>query len=656
MVKVQTGFLTFVPCLHPAALLYQPGNEESFLRGTAKAVKAAAGIPADPLPRIVLNPDEATTKLWFEAHKDWAFDLETERKNHDIILSWSVGTGDETLVWTWGSPTRGQWEIFKAAFAGPGERIVQNGAFDLPILERYGFDIPWAQVIDTMIAAAIIDPDDYVNLGHLASKHMDVWAWKHEKEDLLPYNGLDSAYTARIWNFQKEFLCSSKQMNFFNTGIMPLLGRVIIPLNSTGIRLDVATRQEAIKSLNSELKNWRSDLQKHFTWLSTKLGVQLSPPIGRSGALSAKQCAHILYTVLGLPEQRHPKTKAITVDKHALAKLRPLDSTGTVGLLLRRSSSKETETHLKVVADADGRVRSRYVLGGDEKHKEFTEKGSSRNRDKGPATGRLASRDPNQQNVPRSARVLYIPTYDDWSFLEGDSSQIELRMTAYFSGDKNLQTAISKDAHLYITWMLDKMTGLYNFNCPYEELHKAYKAGDILVQQARQECKRVSLGWSYRMGAQKLSGTTGISFPRARTALEGLNAVFPSVVYLWDSLVSSVKAQGYLMNPFGRRRYFHVSEVPAICNFLSQSTAADVLFVGQLDLTTRLKANPQYGRLLATVHDSNLLEGPDQSLSELAGIVRSSMEKPISQLGNLSFPIELKVGKNWRDMKPWPTT
>jgi DNA polymerase-1 len=610
-------------------------------------------------PNVRQEAPVAEYEAWLKATPDWAFDLETTTKPPYSVLTWAVSDGNDSWVYSISGDrvaNRGAaWKLFLAAFAAPGLRIVQNGAFDLPILLSYGAKILWDNVVDTMIAGALLEPDSYSNLGHLAARYLDVYAWKHTSDsDQMYYNGLDAAYTSRIWEKESELLASSGQKDFFLMHVMPLLGAVIIPLNQTGIKMDVKHRKEILDEWKKRLGTWHERLEKHFGQLSKTLNTSISTPIGKSGGLSAKQVGNILYTQLGLPVQRHPKTKAVSVDKSALAKLSRLDSSGTVDLLLERATFKSLEVHLGVPPGPDGRVRSRYVLGGDEKHREFTEHGSARSRDKGAATGRLASRSPNHQNVPEDARVIYIPTHHDWSLLEADHSQIELRLTAFFSGDRALAKAIESDAHLFTTWQVDQITGLYNFeHLTYEELHQDYLAGNPKVKQARQECKRISLGWSYRMGAMKLENTTGIPYQRGRKALDGLNASYPDVVRWWDSLVSLVKAQGYLSNPFGRRRYFSPSEVPAICNFLSQSTGADILFDGQLRLATALpsiESTGFLGRLIATVHDSNLLEGPDATIGELATVVSSCMEHPIATLNSKVFPITIKTGKNWKEL------
>ena len=658
--RIDSSGPPLVPTNHPAALLY-PGNklEDQFLRDVYKAVRAGLGYAAEKPPKVHQSAPVEEYENWLATHPDWAFDLETTRTTPHEMLTWAVSDGVDAYVYSVSGDrvqNRGAaLGVFRDYFAKPGLRIVQNGAFDIPILVGYGFEVLWENIVDTMIAGAILDPDSYSNLGHLAARYLDVYAWKHTgAQDQMYYNALDAAYTSRIWTVEAEQLKGTQQKNFFLERVMPLLGAVIIPLNTTGIKLDVKHRKSIRDEWTKKLESWHGRLESHFGQLSKTLNVPIPSPIGKSGGLSSKQVQGILYGTLGLPVQKNPKTKAASVDKNALARLSSLDSTGTVSLLLERATYKSLEVHLAVAPSPDGRVRSRYVLGGDEKHREFTEHGSAPGRDKGTGTGRLASRGPNHQNVPEGARVIYIPTHDDWLLLEADHSQIELRLTAFFSGDKALAKAIESDAHLFTTWQVEQITGLYGFeHLTYEEFSQDWKAGNPKVKQARQECKRISLGWSYRMGAKKLEGTTGIPYKRGRMALDGLNASYPDVVLWWDSLVSLVKVQGYLSNPFGRRRYFTPSEVPAICNFLSQGTGADILFGGQLRLATALPtidSSGFLGRVVATVHDSNLLEGPESSSTELRTVVRSCMETPVKELGSMVFPITIKQGRNWKEL------
>jgi DNA polymerase I-like protein with 3'-5' exonuclease and polymerase domains len=498
-----------------------------------------------------------------------------------------------------------------------------------------------------MLAGYVLAPDDYINLAHLCSKYLDVYAWKHlSGSDMLTYNGLDAAYTWKLWDAEETELLENKQLQFFARHVMPLLPHAVMALHSRGIKLDLKRRRELKHQWDAEYCNWEVELRGHFEALSLQYGQELLAPVGKKGALSSKQMQVLLYDVFKLPEQKHSGTRKTTTDKHALNKLEPMDKTGTITLLLKRSRLKENEHHIQVQPDNDCRVRARYVLGGDEKHRELTEKGSSRSRDKAPGTGRLASREPNHQNVPLSAKIVYVPSLPTWWLVEADSSQIEARLTAYFTKDRMLQEAIdSGDIYLYTLKRLDDATGLYKLR---GELDK----DDPKISVLRHEAKRAFLGWSYRMGAKKLELHTGIPFKRAKTILDGLNSTFTGVVRKWSEYEAAARSQGYLENPFGRRRYFYKVDVPQVCNFFSQSTAADILFRGHRDLNCDPwtgKIDGVEGYFLATVHDSNLAEGPEWD--PVASALRNVMEAPIPELDGLSIPVEIKIGKSWGEMK-----
>ncbi len=243
-------------------------------------------------------------------------------------------------------------------------------------------------------------------------------------------------------------------------------------------------------------------------------------------------------------------------------------------------------------------------------------------------------------NVPKAARVIFAAT-PGYVMVEGDFNQIELRLIAYFSGDTALARIFEcgQDGHLQILHATGQASGTL------EELEQRFLAGDPAVRAARDECKRITYGWCYRMGARKLQLETGISYERAKLGLEALNTTFHGVVAWWDSVTYRANRQGYLENAFGRRRQFPDRDVPKICNFLPQSTAADVLYyVVRKHL---LPALPP-ARLLNTIHDATLCEGPDGP--RLVHVVRTAMEVPIPQLEGMTIPVKVKVGPNWGEM------
>lgn len=429
---------------------------------------------------------------------------------------------------------------------------------------------------------------------------------------------------------------------------MPLVWKLIMPLNARGIPLD----QQCLKRFQldrlQKKATWKNRATDHFNKLGIgtydkKLKTVL--PIGQKGSLSHAKMKKLLYEEMGLPTQFDVKSKKPTCNKDALRKLAMLDPTGTCDLLRENSLLEEARTALMVTPDPDGRVRTRFVLGGDEKWVEDETGRTS------PGSGRLASREPNLQNVPKWVRQIYVPRHPDRWLVRADYSQIEMRLIAKLSGDPELQKAIDTDAHLYIMWLVDQQTDLWGLHAQgFERLFKAYKAHNGPVCAARDETKRIDYGWGYRMGAGKLENIHGIPKDRGKRALAALNAAFPYVVLWWDATVDECRQHsagtglGWIANEYGRVRYFAMEDVPAMCNFKPQSLAAEVLFDAMEALEEGL--GKLDSELLLTVHDEVVIDTP--CADECIPFVREIMERRSPEL-DLSVPVEITVGKNWAD-------
>jgi DNA polymerase-1 len=647
--------VTLLGTYHPAYLKKDEfRSAPTFLRDIKKFGRILGGATVDPQVRVIENPsfkafEEIVKDCW---HNEWAFDLETPGNQLRSIAFCGLMRGQHYEAIAFDLQvisSREWWPVFDRVFKRAKRIVVQNGAFDLPIMRSYLVEIPWDKVWDTMLGGYVLNQDDYVGLSHLASLYLDVPAWKHVREDpmkLLHYNGLDAAYTWVLYEKICGELKQSGQLPFFEKHLLPVLWKVIIPLNTRGMAVDLSKKSTMVAEFDAELQRWFKRMHEHFPE---------GPPLGKDGGLSNPQVQKILYEDLGLTKQHHPSTKMPTADKTALKKLLPQDTSGTVALLFERSELKERENHLNPPTGADGRVHSRYVLGGDEKHVELTKEGTSRAKDKGTRTGRLASREPNLQNVPASCRVLYVPSYPHWWLVEGDSSQIEARLTQWFSGDAALKDAIDhEDVYLFTLLLLDRHTGLYGVHKDgWGALAARKTERDPRVLAWRQEAKRGFLGWSYRMGPGQLRDRQGIPYARAKAVIEGLNRAFPKVLEFWQQCMGKAKSLGYLENPYGRRKSFSSLDAPKVCNFLSQSTAADILFEGQKRLAVgidgSLGGDPELGYLLTTTHDSNLVEGPGPE--RLSALLKSAMEFPVACMGGFVVPCNVKVGKNWRDLR-----
>ena len=425
---------------------------------------------------------------------------------------------------------------------------------------------------------------------------------------------------------------------------MRLLARVIMPLNRVGVKLDRDLQRELIADHRARLKSWRKRVDQHFR--DHDLG---EPPLGLKDGFSYKRMCELLYGKLKLDERHHASTAQVTTNRDALKALAKYDRTGTVSLLIERSELKTAEVGIQIKPDADGRVRSRFVLGGDEKSDQ-NEAGKE-----SPGTGRLASRDPNLQNQHEWVRMLYVPTHPEGWIAKADYNQIEMRLIAHFSGDEVLAEALKEDAHMFILWKVDGITDLYGVaKRGWRKLLEGYRAGDPELEEMRHLQKRINYGWPYRMGAKKLENVKGVPYQIGKRALEALNTIFRRVPEWWDSLVREARASaggsewGCLTLPFGRRRHFLLDDVPAICNFKPTGTAAEILDDAMEILVPETPRRFPGTQVILTVHDELVFDvHPSTDVERLVAWVREVMERPVPELGGLAIPVEFKIGRNW---------
>lgn len=647
---------TFLTTWHPAALFQDMSRTaRSFLIHCEKAVKIARGKRPDRLPKVLYNPSAAEARKRFASWDEFTVDIETASVSDTRMLCIAAGAGQVVMVWSLQDPkAKTRTKPLMEAIASDKLKVFQNADFDVNVLRDSGWECPDGTFYDTMLAHQILYPDEPVNLSFLASLVMDTAAWKHirvgDPQKLMFYNAVDVWTTDAVYTTPPDDDLVTEGMMDYVDYRMPTLWKTIIPLNRAGIKLDQVAQRNLKDDWNKKMRTWKIRLMRHCK----KLGYD--PPLGWKGGkktgawtnnISNKRASELLYdsSGLGLPVMEHPKTGAVTVDANALEKLEDLDESGTVSILLERSRFKDVETPGKIKPDSDGLVYSRFVFGGDEKHDDLEVGKES------PSSGRLASREPNLQNIKEWVRCIFVSRFRNGWLLKADYSQIELRMIALLSGDSVLQEAIETDAHLFLMYLVDQDTdlhGLHKKGWPWLLKH----ADDPIVKMARKEQKRVNFGWPYRMGAKKVENQYGVPYPRAKKALEGLNHRFYRVVDWWDSLIKECKQAakgtgwGHLVNDFGRIRRFHLSDsqaVPKMCAFKPSSSAADVLYDAMDELTPICKKHNSI--LCLTVHDELVIDTRHPEVLE--PIVREVMERPIKQLGNISIPVDIQVGKNW---------
>jgi DNA polymerase-1 len=265
------------------------------------------------------------------------------------------------------------------------------------------------------------------------------------------------------------------------------------------------------------------------------------------------------------------------------------------------------------------------------------------------ATGRLASSDPNLQNIPirsergRALRKAFVPRAPDargeWLLLSADYSQVELRVMAHLSGDPSLVQAFARGEDIHAS------TAAKIFNVMPE----------LVTREMRTRAKAINFGLLYGMGPARLGRDTGLSVVEARQFIERYFATFPRVREWIDATLAHARKQGYVETILGRKRRFpeinsedarsRVFAENAAVNTPVQGSAADIIKKAMIELEHRIARTKLAGQLLLQVHDELLLEVPAGELEETRELVRECMENAVP----LKVPLKVDFGSgaNW---------
>jgi DNA polymerase I len=413
-----------------------------------------------------------------------------------------------------------------------------------------------------------------------------------------------------LYGFLNEKLDEYELRSVFEKIEMPLI-EVIAAMESWGIGVDASTLKTLSKEINSELEGLTKKIYKEA---KTTFNIN-----------SASQVASVLFEKLGL---EGPGAKTATgrrsTSQDVLKEMK--DKHPIVGLILDyRENSKIESTFVRPLIDAvglDGRVHTTYLQTGT-------------------ATGRLASENPNLQNLPQESKWSKklrnaFTASPKSSFLALDYSQLELRLLAHVSGDEKLKKAFweGADAH--------KITAAQIFNVSVEKV----------TPEMRRLGKTLNFGVVYGMGPRAFAATAGIDFERAKEFIEEYFNNFPAVKDWQDKTKSEAAMSGFVKNENGRRRWFSPESRPdeierAAINMPIQSLGADILKLAMIESFQNLRSKNWLGadaKPLLTIHDELLFEVRDDILKSVSGFIKETMEN----VYKISVPlrVEVKIGKN----------
>lgn len=525
-----------------------------------------------------------------------AFDIETDQAGITTIGLAREGWA-RSLAWPLGRA------LTRELLSQPGPKIAHNAAFDVPRLRLAGVEVR-GLLWDTMLAHQLLQPDLPKSLDTVSSLVLDTPHWKHTSEtDPEWYNVMDAAITFHLYTPLRAGLKTDGMLDLFENTIMPTLP-TLIAMTERGLRLDPVKRDV-----------WRQTLTREVQQAVSKLEQAARHPVNVN---SHPQIKKLLYEELGLPVQK--TDGRVTTDKSAIEKL-GAKATGRAKEVLdalreHRKKSKLLSTYASITGDT---VHPSYMPVGkdDERY--------------GTATGRLSSQDPNIQNQPIAAKLMFVPHRADHRLVEADYGSIELRVTAALAGQQDL---------------LDLLDS----------------GGDVHAENARKfgcdrvRAKNLLYGTLYGAGPRKLMDTLrAAGVPTTQAECKDLQTrlaqTYPKLWEWREEVYRDAVQRGFAVNPFSRRRYFYDVEgsKPEIINFYAQSTTADIMWDRMRSIAALFQEFGGY--LLTQVHDSFLGEVPKDEVRHAALALHEVLEIAFPKVApGFRVPVVVKAGRRWGRM------
>jgi len=518
-------------------------------------------------------------------------------------------------------------------------KIGHNLKYDCLVLRNHGIDVSPLD-FDTMIAAWVLDPASY-NLGlkKMADLELNVTMTEIDEligsgrgqltmdavsiEDAAPYAAADAEVPLRLMKILRERLEKNDLLQVFRDIEMPLVP-VLADMEYAGIAVD----RSFFTDYSRELSGRMAEIQKEVFGL-----------VGHDFNLnSTQQLSEALFETLGLvPPDSSRKTKSGFYSTAASVLEEMREQHRVVEMILEyREISKLVSTYLDALPKQINKKTGRV-------HTSFNQTGS--------VTGRLASSDPNLQNIPTRTEMGHMVRRGFIAekgnvLLSVDYSQIELRIAAHMAQDKAMLEAFRKGQDIHAA------TAAAIYNVQIEDVNK----------DMRRHAKAINFGLIYGMSPFGLTRTTELTLAEAENFVKAYFEKFPGVKSYLDNIRKEAAEKGYVETMLGRKRYFPELKNPSTPQVRSraereainapiQGTAADIMKVAMIELPPALAAAGLRGKQLLQVHDELLLECPHEELRDTVKTVREIMEGAFE----LSIPLETDAafGQNWAELKPY---
>lgn len=522
-------------------------------------------------------------------------------------------------------------EIFRPFFEKEDIlKIAHNLKYDYKVLKQYDVTIKGA-MFDTMIAHYLLNPDgrhgmDYLSEVYLNYKPVSIESIigkKGKKQgsfrdvDIITqtdYAAEDADVTYQLYQLFEPQLKKENLEDLFFKIEMPLM-EVLAKMELAGISLDE-------KWLAQESVDLEDDLKKLEATIFEISGEEFNMN-------SPRQLGDILFEKMKLdPKAKKTKTGQFATSEEVLQKLAPKHEI-IQHILEYRTYQKLKSTYVDAlpqqIDSKDNRV-----------HTTFSQTTA--------ATGRLASVNPNLQNIPiRTLRGQQIRgafvAGEGMKIISADYSQIELRIIAEISGEDNMIKAFQNGEDIHAS------TAAKLFNIPLEEVTKTQ----------RSQAKTVNFGIIYGQGAFALADQTGLSRTEAKKMIESYFETYPKLKEYMASQVSKARELGYVETILGRKR--HLKDINSgnfvvrshaernAVNAPIQGSAADIVKLAMIKIDRELEKNNFKTKMLLQVHDELLFEAPVYEIDAVKEVIKEGMEGALEI--KVPLLVEIGVGDNW---------
>ena len=510
------------------------------------------------------------------------------------------------------------------------EKISDNIKNDIKLLNQYNIKIK-GKIFDTKLAHYIINPDTNHSINQLSETYLNyslidlqLLTGKGKNQKLISDLAVDQIknficeqadVNLQLKSLFKIELNNTKLFNLFDEIEIPLL-KVLADMEIQGINLDI----KFLELLKTDLINDISSLEE---LIYTEAGENFN-------ISSPKQLGEVLFEKMQLVKNpKKTKTGQFSTSEDILKDLSS-EHDFVKNILQYRSLSKLMSTYVDSLPN--------QVLSSTNRvHTEYLQTVAS--------TGRLSSINPNLQNIPirtkrgREVRKAFIPKDENYFLLAADYSQIELRIIASMSGEKNMIKAFNNNEDIHSS------TASIVFDIPVNEVTKTQ----------RSNAKTVNFGIIYGVSAFGLSNQTDLSRSESKELIETYYHKYPNLKKFISDQIAYARNNGYVKTLIGRKRYLKDinssnglvrsgAERNAV-NAPIQGTAADIIKIAMINIHNRLSKENLSSKMLLQVHDELVFDVYKPEIRETILVIKEEMENAFKL--NIPLTVDIDYGLNW---------